>query len=390
MENNIRMSDISSAEEFLEHHGILGQKWGKKHGPPYPLDSDVSTGKSLRVENRAKKKKEKAKAKRSKAAAKRMKEYNKNKKALEKWKKKIAKDPEKLAKNADKFTTEEINAAIEKFQNRDRVASYRKAPEKLSMVKRHLAKDEKTLYKNRNEFTPEEMELALQKIYKDQAAQRAKNESDRLKRDDVIDKLRVTNQILNTVGNAAETANSVIRTGTNWQNYKTSKLALKTAKRRDRIGSMSDLLERKELDYQMKNFDADKKRYERSLERKERGEELDLRDKLYKSKKSKADAISAFNKERRERDKHSSEMIDAERRRTFNLNDERRKQESHEVDLAVKWKEDKRKEQSHDRYESFLNDMASRYNTDAFSIYDERYFDRTDFFQDRNKSRKKG
>lgn len=24
--------------EFLEHHGILGQKWGKKNGPPYPLD----------------------------------------------------------------------------------------------------------------------------------------------------------------------------------------------------------------------------------------------------------------------------------------------------------------------------------------------------------------
>lgn len=25
----------------LEHHGIRGQKWGKKNGPPYPLDYDA-------------------------------------------------------------------------------------------------------------------------------------------------------------------------------------------------------------------------------------------------------------------------------------------------------------------------------------------------------------
>lgn len=26
-----------TAEEYLLHHGILGQKWGKQNGPPYPL-----------------------------------------------------------------------------------------------------------------------------------------------------------------------------------------------------------------------------------------------------------------------------------------------------------------------------------------------------------------
>lgn len=32
----------------LRHHGILGQKWGKRNGPPYPLGSDVSTGSRLK------------------------------------------------------------------------------------------------------------------------------------------------------------------------------------------------------------------------------------------------------------------------------------------------------------------------------------------------------
>lgn len=30
------------SNEYLKHHGIKGQKWGTKHGPPYPLDDNVS------------------------------------------------------------------------------------------------------------------------------------------------------------------------------------------------------------------------------------------------------------------------------------------------------------------------------------------------------------
>ena len=30
---------MDAREVFLAHHGILGQKWGRKNGPPYPLDA---------------------------------------------------------------------------------------------------------------------------------------------------------------------------------------------------------------------------------------------------------------------------------------------------------------------------------------------------------------
>lgn len=35
----------------LYHHGIKGQKWGVQNGPPYPLGSDISTGKRLKKES---------------------------------------------------------------------------------------------------------------------------------------------------------------------------------------------------------------------------------------------------------------------------------------------------------------------------------------------------
>ena len=39
--------DKPSLDE-LYHHGILGMQWGKRNGPPYPLDSKISTGKRFK------------------------------------------------------------------------------------------------------------------------------------------------------------------------------------------------------------------------------------------------------------------------------------------------------------------------------------------------------
>ena len=41
-------SSMYSRNAELYHHGIKGQKWGVRNGPPYPLGSDVSTGSRLK------------------------------------------------------------------------------------------------------------------------------------------------------------------------------------------------------------------------------------------------------------------------------------------------------------------------------------------------------
>lgn len=40
--------DLKLDRDYIEHHGVDHQKWGVKNGPPYPLDSNLSTGKSLK------------------------------------------------------------------------------------------------------------------------------------------------------------------------------------------------------------------------------------------------------------------------------------------------------------------------------------------------------
>ena len=39
---------IRPTNSDLQHHGVLGQKWGRKNGPPYPLNSSISTGSKLK------------------------------------------------------------------------------------------------------------------------------------------------------------------------------------------------------------------------------------------------------------------------------------------------------------------------------------------------------
>ncbi len=47
-----KKSKLKHSDLYLAHHGVEGQKWGKRNGPPYPLDSSISTGHSLKKKNK--------------------------------------------------------------------------------------------------------------------------------------------------------------------------------------------------------------------------------------------------------------------------------------------------------------------------------------------------
>lgn len=109
----------------LEHHGVKGQSWGKKNGPPYPLDR----GKDGRVTKTQKKKKQglvaRIKANRQKKAKAKEKAEQAKKKAKEaeanmskdELREKLLKstDPKFIAKHMDLLETREIQDRINRI-----------------------------------------------------------------------------------------------------------------------------------------------------------------------------------------------------------------------------------------------------------------------------------
>ena len=96
----------------LYHHGIKGQKWGEQNGPPYPLDSSISTGSRLKEKEEKRAMKLEAYKEKQKAIDKKKHERELN--SLNKY---TEKNAEKIEKAKSQGNSEKVNKLI---SNRDR------------------------------------------------------------------------------------------------------------------------------------------------------------------------------------------------------------------------------------------------------------------------------
>lgn len=137
---NVNQNEIEESLDWmvnsLEHHGVEGQSWGKRHGPPYPLNREDKAEareayKKKKAAEKAKKEKERTKKRIAKAQVKAAKKEANEQKASERKAEKLAKDKKKYSKTAkdlyehrDLFTYQEISDALQKFEWENKIKDY--------------------------------------------------------------------------------------------------------------------------------------------------------------------------------------------------------------------------------------------------------------------------
>ena len=111
-------------DEILEHHGIIGQKWGTMNGPPYPLDPNKDYSKAeLRAMRKEARKEARKENRRKKKIAKRDEIEKQKTEEEEKLEKEEAKNravvsgsASEVEKYKDMMTNEELRAALDRIR----------------------------------------------------------------------------------------------------------------------------------------------------------------------------------------------------------------------------------------------------------------------------------
>ena len=135
------------SDETLEHHGILGMHWGRRNGPPYPLDSKVSTGKRLKKgsgpSKRKARKTQKQRVKSLKKARKVREQNRQVKQEQQKTKEEIikTKDIAAMFKNVDMFSNQDINDMLTRLDTEKRLQERVTQQAKANRSKGEKAKD---------------------------------------------------------------------------------------------------------------------------------------------------------------------------------------------------------------------------------------------------------
>lgn len=131
-----------SLDDYLAHHGVKNQKWGVQNGPPYPLDSSVSTGSRLKTSagdaiKKAKKSFDDSVSKyKAKKAAKTEAEEKKKAEAAQKAKEKVIarSNVQEIDKIKDTLTTKEFEEAVKRAELNKRLTQADTSKSKLERV----------------------------------------------------------------------------------------------------------------------------------------------------------------------------------------------------------------------------------------------------------------
>jgi len=135
----ISENDLQTYNEYidsLEHHGVLGQKWGRKQGPPYPLDaSDHSAaekkagwrqsleGATEKIKAATEKAKAEIAARKESKPAQNAEKKEEEKKPLDKKAVINSADAKTIQENASQLTTQELQEAVNRMNLMQQVNS---------------------------------------------------------------------------------------------------------------------------------------------------------------------------------------------------------------------------------------------------------------------------